>query len=77
MEGGYELPGYVKVVVTLACIAGLFLISAYPRLWEWTQALLSKIDVRHLARASMLSIREVPGMLRRTNKVYLARPHGL
>lgn len=77
MEAGQEIPTYLKVILTIVCIAGLFLVSAYPKLWEWTQLLLKKIDIRQLGRAAMLSIREVPGMLRRSQKIYLTRPRAL
>ncbi len=77
MQAGYELPIYVQVLLTIACLAGLFLVSAYSKLWEWAQPLLEKINIRQLGRAAMFSIREMPGMLRRSQEVYLTRPRAL
>jgi len=44
MNAGYEIPAYVKVIITVCAVVGLFVIAVYPKLAGWIRSLFSRKD---------------------------------
>ncbi len=44
MNAGYELPVYVKIIITACSIVGLFLIAVWPKMAGWMKSLFRRKD---------------------------------
>ena len=77
MEGGYELPIYVKVIGAIFSVGAIFLIAAYEKIWELLKGLVRRVSFQQLAHLAAVRISRMPAVLKKSTKVYMARPHAL